>query len=160
MLIVQDDTRPCGNFAAALERIAVINPHTPVALFIGGAVYRTSKDIPHAVHRGQPYVTVRLSDPLPVVATLWPVQKAAEFLAWTNTNPRATGGPGRDRSDDAWAGAWMRRTHQHVVATAPSLVEHHGQTPSLIRPRQVTDNRRAAMFIGDGDPLEIDWMRT
>ena len=151
LLILQDDVVVCRNFPAAVERIADANPDIPVSLFLGGRQFQTVRDARNS--RG-PYVLLRPHDPLPVVATLWPRQLAVDFLTWAQANPMATGR--RDpRSDDAVAGVWKSRTRTSVLCTVPSLVEHPDIEPSLIRAK--AGGRTAARFIGDRDPLDVDW---
>ncbi len=152
LLIVQDDVRVCQGFTAAVQLIAEAQPDFPVCLFLGGKPFHTLKMLRRLQYQNGPYVVMHPSDPLPMVATLWPVRKAQEFLDWTEENP-STGKSGR--SDDARGGKWMGRTRQTILATQPSLVEH-GLAGSLIR-RNTTNEVRAHDFIGNGDPLAISW---
>lgn len=155
LLIVQDDVTLCRNFGSAVKRIAVANPDTVVALFVGKeAVYRTGRDILQAANRGERYIPLRQNDPLPVVATLWPIAKAQHFLDWSIKHPMLNRGR-PNRSDDARGASWKNRTKQHILVTVPNLVQHPDVVPSLIRIR--AGGRVAALYIGGGDPLEIDW---
>lgn len=155
LLIVQDDVTVCRNFAAAVHLIAAANPDLPVALFVGKeAVYRTRIDVLQGSKRGLRYVPLRNNDPLPVVATLWPREKAEEFLDWSTRNPTFNRGRPQ-RSDDSQGAAWKSRTRQQILVTVPNLVQHPDTVSSLIRDN--TGGRVAALFIGDADPLAIDW---
>lgn len=153
--VLQDDTIVCRNFVAALELIAAANLDMPVILFLGGQPMRTAARVRAATQR---YVDLAPNDFLPVVAVLWPVAVAREFIAWTEANPLRL--PRGTRSDDAIAGRWHRFTHQRVRVCVPSLVQHPDDFPSTIttRARGGLDKGRVAVnWIGDGDPLTLDW---
>ena len=95
---------------------------------------------------------------MPVVAVLWPRNKAEHLLEWSKT-AKLPGMP-NPRSDDAVAGSWQRFTKQKVLCCLPSLVEHPDDVDSHVRrqPGHGKDKGRVALFyIGDRDPLEIDW---
>ncbi len=154
LLIVQDDVQVCRDFPAAVTVIAERQPDFPVALFLGGVPFHTIKMLRKLRYGAGPYVVMHPSDPLPVVATLWPLHKAVEFLAWTEEHP-VIGKSGR--SDDQRGSTWMNRTRQTVLATQPSLVEHPGRARSLIFDQKGPDLRRAHRFIGSEDPLAVRW---
>ena len=156
--MLQDDVRLCRNFPPAVERIAQANPETPVCLFVGGLPRATARDLLQAGKQGKHYARVHITDFVPVVAMLWPVQKAAEFLEWALT-AKLPGLP-NPRSDDAVVGGWARQTRETVLATFPSLVEHPDVVESLIgREHRAGQNkgRVALAWIGEGDPLQIPW---
>lgn len=161
LLICQDDTVGCRNVTPACLSIAERWPTTPVCLFLGKLPMRTRKAALEAGVRGERYVDVHHGDFLPVVAILWPVDKAVEFYEWGTRG----GGPIRhrngrtlvERSDDAMGGRWMRQTRQRIVATIPSLIEHPDDAPSTISKRPA--NRTALFWHGpQWDALSIDWM--
>jgi len=155
--VLQDDTVVCRNFVPALDLIAAANPDVPVVLFRGKYPRRTGAAANRLTGR---YVDLVSGDFLPVVAVLWPVHVASSFLQWASENTnRLPGGPAA-RSDDAVGGRWIRFTRQRVRCTLPSLVEHPDDVPSTIRRSsrdRPTLGRVAAHYIGDGDPLELDW---
>lgn len=103
------------------------------------------------------YVTLPWRDFMPVVAVLWPLEAAREFLAWADDNP---GLPGQrePRSDDAMAGRWKMVGRKTVRATVPSLVQHPDTEPSLIGRRRSwgKDRGRVALFLAE-DALSYDW---
>lgn len=153
--VLQDDAIVCQNFVPALELIAAANPGMPVILFLGGQPRRTATRVRAATER---YVDLAPNDFMPVVAVLWPVAVAKEFLGWTEANQLRM--PRGGRSDDAIAGRWLRFTHQRVRVAVPSLVQHPDDFPSTItkRARGGLDKGRVAVnWIGDGDPLALDW---
>lgn len=157
MLIVQDDVTFCRNFRAALDEIVAARPDVPVCLFLGReARFRPAhRMIDRAERKGDTFVPVLTSLPLPMVATVWPTAKAHEFHEWSVAHPSATSG---QLSDDGKGHAWMHRTRQTVLCTIPSLVEHPDLGKPLIRPRYTAyGSRTAYRFIGDADPLDIQW---
>ena len=160
LVVLQDDVVVCRNFAPAIEQIAQANPDTPVVLFLARLPRRISNMALHATKKRQVYLDCQLrsNDFLPVVAILWPVEKAREFLAWTEANPHKLGHKD-PRSDDAVGGRWASLTKQTIRFTLPSLVEHPDMEPSLIGRRASwgKDKGRVSLQFCEGDPLEIDW---
>jgi hypothetical protein len=60
----------------------------------------------------------------------------------------------------------MKFTHQTVLATVPSLVQHPDDTLSVkwnaeskVPSGTGNKRRRAFWYIGDDDPLDLDWSR-
>lgn len=160
-VILQDDVIVCRNFALAVEAIARVHPDIPMCLFVSAAKTKTLKQYMRAMRSQNRYAPIWFQDYLPVVAVLWPRAKAAEFLEWSQ-DAKLPGLP-NPRSDDAVVGSWMKFTRQLVLATVPSLVEHPDDTVSVkwheSRVPSGTQNkfRRAFSYIGDGDPLQLDW---
>ena len=159
VLVVQDDAVPCKNFAPAVEQIAQSNPDTPIVLFLAHLPRRIANLALHAAKRRECYLEIQLrsNDFLPVVAILWPMEKAREFLAWTEANPHKLGHKA-PRSDDSVAGRWASLTKQTIRFTVPSLIEHPDMEPSLIgrKPSWGRDRGRVALFFAE-DGLAYDW---
>ena len=160
--ILQDDVVVCRNFVAAVVRITEVQPDVPVCLFVSGRRSHTLKYYRRAAAAKQAYSKIWFQDFLPVVAVLWPRVKVEEFLDWAK-DAKLPGMP-NPRSDDAVAGSWMKFTKQTVLATVPSLVEHPDDTPSVkwsvdsrVPSGHKNKRNRACWFIGDDDPLELDW---
>lgn len=62
------------------------------------------------------------------IAILWPVDKAREFLKWTETvRPINLS----SRADDGNIAFWVKRTRQAFLVTCPSIVEHDYTQPSV-----------------------------
>lgn len=160
LCVLQDDTVVCPNFALAVERIIASQPGAVVCLFFPGAAKATARAYQQAVASDQRYTRLSIRDFMPVVATIWPVQLAAGFLAWAAT-AQLPGMPRHTvRSDDAVAGMWHRVTRSTVLVTNPSLVEHPDDVESTVglRAQAGKDRGRVAVrWIGDSDPLELDW---
>ena len=149
VLVIQDDAIPCRNLAAVLPLVA---REVPVCLFLPNMAMRTRAFLRRGIGIEGRWVTIHHTDWVPVVAVLWPVRKVEHFLDWYEHRPPARH---RETSDDAMVGRWMRRNSQTVLATFPSLVEHPDDVPSTWRTHR--QPRRALNFIGDLDPLTIDW---
>ena len=159
--ILQDDAIVCRNFSPVIEQIAVVNPTTPVALFMSKHPKRTHNAASLRYGKSR-YVDVHLQDLVHVVAILWPVAKAREFIDWVDGNPNRLRGK-EFQSDDATVTRWMQMTRQRVRSTVPSIVQHPDDLPSVVNPHKVSHgadaNRVAGYWIGDADPLELDWSR-
>lgn len=158
LCVLQDDVRLCHNFMAACGKLVETRPDDVISLFVGGLPNKTRKDYLEALKAGRHFSPVYFRDIHHCVAVIWPQRKAEQFLEWTEKNKIP--GPQPPRSDDAVFGAWARRTRQTVWATVPSLVEHPDDVPSTVhlRARSGADKGRVAIsFIGERDPLEIDW---
>ena len=152
VLVIQDDTLPCRNFAAALPRFAM---DIPVCLFLPNLPMQTRPYARQAIQAGDHWVELRLADFVPAVATLWPAEKITEFLAWYDRRKARRRRTPVQESDDGNCGDWMRATRQSVVACLPSLVEHPDDVISLWRRNR--QPRRALWFIGEDDPLAVEW---
>jgi hypothetical protein len=91
---------------------------------------------------------------------LWPVQRARAFLEWVDANPKRL--RGREfSSDDANLTRWVQLTHERIRVTVPSIVQHPDDVPSVVNSHRVRggsdQGRTAALWIGDQDPLDLDW---
>lgn len=162
--VLQDDTVPCRNFAPALELIAAANPNVPVTLFLSKlAKVKRTYNLALLRQGRSRYATVHTQDLVHVVAILWPVQKAREFMEWIEENPKRIRGDQLTTSDDACVSRWLKLTQQEFRCTIPSIVQHPDDVPSLVNTEKMSNGkdtgRTAAMWIGDGDPLELDWSR-
>lgn len=162
-VVLQDDTIVCANFPLAVERLIGAHPDVPICLFVSAMKTKTLRHYTQAMRSKSRYSSVWFQDFMPVVAVLWPRAKVEEFLAWLDPEPKLPMAKPW-RSDDAVVGSWMKFTKQSVLATVPSLVEHPDDTLSVkwsseSRVPSGTGNkyRRAFSYIGDADPLELDW---
>lgn len=127
VLVLQDDTLPCRDLQAVCERVA--RPE-PLCLFLGGAPQRAARDAREALRRGERLMPLPIHEWVPVVAVLWPVEKAQALLEWAGEN-KLPGDP-MPRSDDAIVGRWARKTQQQIWTTIPSLVQHPDTEASSI----------------------------
>jgi len=161
LLVIQEDTIVCRNFAAAVEQIAIAKPDDPVCLFLSWLPNQIVKDARIALKHGHRYIQARPAKFCPVVAVLWPLTAAERFLEWAST-AKLPGHPGNVRSDDACVGEWIRRARATVWIALPSLVEHPDMVPSVKGRRNEgfgKDRGRVALqWVGvDSDPLQMDW---
>jgi len=157
-VLIQDDCVVPRNLPPAVNKVIQVEPNVPVCLYLGmlppqkGLALRAAKE-------GKKFVELHQSSFLPVVAVLWPVGKASEFLTWAgepNLLRRRNGQVIEERSDDAMGGRWMRTTRQRVVATIPSLVEHPDDAPSTIARRP--GGRTALFWHGvEWDAASVEW---
>lgn len=159
--VIQDDTIVCRNFAPTLELIAAAHPDTIVALFFSKVPKRTYNLASLRWGKSR-YVDVHTSDLIHVVGILWPVARGQAFVQWCDENPKSI--RGREiQSDDANVTRWRQLTKQNVRVTVPSIVEHPDDVPSKVNSHRASAGadrgRVAAYWIGDADPLELDWSR-
>lgn len=160
LLIVQDDTVACRNLTPALELIATEKPTNVVCLYLGKVPMRTRRRALEVGAAGEHYVEVYAGDFLPIVAVMWPREKALDFHQWGSDPGRLLRRSGRgnvvERSDDAMGGRWMKVRRERVLATIPSLIEHPDDAPSTIAKRPA--NRTALFWHGvNWDALSVNW---
>jgi hypothetical protein len=154
--IIQDDALPCRNLAAALERIVAAHPDRIVALFVGGAPPRSSQAVIAAGERGCSYAELPPTDWLPCVGTVYPPAHVAGILAFVGARDWRHGHLG----DDHRLGEYVRARGVMALATIPNLVQHPDEIRSLIGTHALAGlnpARVSCCWIGDYDPLEIDW---
>jgi hypothetical protein len=158
-VVLQDDAIVCKNFPLAVERIIEAKPENVICLFVAGTqvgklILKPKERFCRLPTRSNIYV--------PVVALIWPREKAADVLEWVASKPRNV--KPNPRSDDAMIGLWARQRKETVYATYPSLVQHPDDVPSA-KGKQARgaaqrgdDRGRVALnYIGGGDPLALDW---
>jgi hypothetical protein len=98
------------------------------------------------------YIPLGPASFVPLVAVLWPKEKAEEFLHWSHS-ARTT------RADDGNASRWMIRTKQQIMVTIPSLVQHNDFVPSVKGGRDHkpgAESWRQALFLAQ-DALDYQW---
>lgn len=165
VVVIQDDTIPCLNFAQTVEQIAAARPGTLTSLFVAGLPNWNTRQFLRALSARRtwsPLMAMQTGCVIHVCALLWPADLARACLAWTAENAkRLPGHRGRPRSDDGVVSYWAKMTRQEVWATVPSLVEHPDDVPSTCHRRQANgaDRGRVAIsWIGhDVDPACLDW---
>lgn len=155
LLVLQDDSHVCHNFATALRKIAASNPDVPVVLYLASMPRAVSTRALRAMKKGGVrYITMSRVPFIPVVGILWPRAKAQEFLTWATGGVRLPGHP-NPRSDDAVLAEWMKRTGQEIRVAVPSLVEHANGNPSVKGSPAVAGTDRAVLFAENG--LDYQW---
>ena len=154
VLIVQDDGQPCLNFVPALEQIAEANPSTPVCLFMGSLPASTAILVKRmlAAKKRKPYMPLSPASFVPLVAVLWPREKAHDFLNWSRSHKTT-------RADDGNASKWMRQTKQLIHVSVPSLVQHDDSQLTVKGGREHIpwmESWRRALVLAE-DALSYDW---
>lgn len=149
--VLQDDVRPCQDFAKLLHEAIAERPDDVVSLFVGGLPGRTRQDFLAAQARGDCWSPIFFREIHHVCATSWPITKAKHFIQWVDENKIP--GPNPPKSDDAVVGYWARKNRSlgPVWATVPCLVQHDDEFPSLVQgPNRFSDRgRRAIAFVDD-----------
>ncbi len=156
LCVLQDDALPCLSFTSRLAAAVQERPDELISLFVGGLSGKTRKDFWAAQMNDERWSPVHFRETHHVVALVWPVQLAQNFLDWWAGEPRIPG-PKVQRSDDAVVTHWIksmyasRFTRRTVWATVPCLVEHPDDLPSIVQGnRRLGDKgRRAIAFIDD-----------
>lgn len=162
ILVIQEDAKICRNLAGTLLAIAKAKPDDPVSLFLSWLPVPEKRDALQAMIDGRRYIRSIAHAFCPVVAILWPVGAAADFLAWTSSGVKLPNHHGLVASDDAVLARWRQRCERTIWITVPSLVEHP-DTNLSVKGRQNAlwgkDRGRIALqWIGaEEDPLELDW---
>ena len=152
----------CKNFPLAVKRITESQSDVPVCLFLSRLPVPEAKAAIQALGRGIRYIPARprMNSFIPVVAVLWPLAKAEHFREWSKVAV-LPGYPKREpASDDAALARWSIKNKERVLMTVPSLVEHPDNVPSVIgrRAKWGRDRGRVALaYIGEDDPLLLDW---
>ena len=145
--IIQDDALPCAHFPVALKQVAERHPDVPVCLYLGGAPASTAAQARRAMLKGRRYTPLLNSGFVPLVAVLWPRDRAQAFLDWSRSAKTT-------RADDGNAAKWMKRAKQPFMVTVPSLVEHDASTPSVKGSRNAGSWCRAVFVAEDGAAYE------
>jgi hypothetical protein len=155
-LIVQDDVLTCLHFEEAIARAVEAQPDRVISFCTAGNPYQHADQVWHAADQGLPWAELSNETHCSVIATLWPARLVNPLLDWS----LAQNWPNAFRADDEIAGLFMRHIHEYPLATVPSLVEHPDTVPSMVGRRAAGGEDRgrvAACWIGECDPLTIDW---
>lgn len=155
IVVVQDDAIPAAGFADALPTILAANAGALVCLFTAGAPVRLAHRVREAHGRGVRYARHGWLDWTPTVATAWPAGQARRMVEWADRK----GIPGDAQGDDNLVGKFVTSTRAECVLTAPCVVQHPDDAPSLIgRKSRGGRNpfRVAAVWTGSAD---YDWTR-
>lgn len=151
LVVLQDDAVACPDLVERVPALVAERPDEVISLFVGGLPSGTRRMFLKALRDGERWSPIYFRDIHHVVALVWPVALANEFLSFIDTE-RLPGGQ-VPRSDDAAVGYWARIRKHTFWATVPCLVEHPDDVPSTIRRRERPNDagRRAIAFIGDLD---------
>lgn len=149
LIVIQDDAIPCKGIESKVKAAIDEKPDEVISLFVGGLSGSTKKNFLMALKRGDHWTQIYFREIHHVVALVWPVRLAADFLEFVST-AKIPGAP-YARSDDAVVGYWARKTKNYFWATVPCLVEHPDDVPSTVHSlgRQGDKGRRAIAWIDD-----------
>lgn len=148
VLCLADDHVPCKvNFAEALAKINELIPARPVGLLLGsGRTADTGWDTGGHWVQASGWATGG--------GIVWPREMLADFLTWNDRNIPPTW-----FQDDTRFEAFWEHIGTAVWFSLPSLVEHEGWHSSVMGHTAAPGGRprTAAAYIGEMDPLQIDW---
>ena len=141
-VVLQDDIQPCRHFREACTRLAEVRPRHCLALCVN------RKKALDAREHGLSWI---VTEGPWGQGIMLPVAWIRDFLTWTATwTPTCP-------HDDTRLTLFLWSMGELAWGPMPSLVEHL-DNGSLIG-NKLPFSRRATWFMGDADPLEIDWTR-
>lgn len=143
-LVMQDDVLACRNYLRAVHMLIGRRPDDIIQLFS----MRTTL-IDTVRERGNNWWTC--TGNVYTQAMVWPVDVVRDFLRWerAHIDPRFP-------NDDQRISMYNLFHNRKIWCTTPCLVEHVGFDRSEIG-HPATQNRVARWFLGDDDPLALDW---
>jgi hypothetical protein len=153
-VVLQDDARPCRDFAAVAGRLAEAQPDALVVLCVTPQGRISAHDVLKAATSNRTWARLIRWQFVPVVGLLWPADAALAAAAWAaaQTWPRDC------TADDEIVGRAARALDLDVLATVPSVVQHDDDVPSLTGLRwggRPSTERQAAYFADDVS--DRDW---
>lgn len=134
LCITQDDALPCGNFEERLEEAVANRPADMISLFVGDLGRVLRKNYYEAMNRQEKWCQLPVNARVHhVVALVWPVRAADDFLAWYPANELKIPARRPHRSDDMVISYWLKtsRPRRYLWATVPCLVEHPDDVPDV-----------------------------
>jgi hypothetical protein len=147
-LALQDDAIVCRNFIRAVLLTTRLAKGVPVSYFTMHGRHVAAADALGMPWWSSPPRFSGLAAHLPRIYL-------NAFLNWID---QVEPDPAWRTHDDLRLTAFMRLIGHRVWSTIPSLVEHRLPSGSLVGHNNRT--RVAARYIGDADPMLIDWKRT
>jgi len=146
-LLIQEDVSVCKRFLEAVDLIVSLLPDMPISFF------RCGKEIPGALAKGSHWVQ-QPHHFLGAQALLQPSEHALKMSYWRSS-------AAADIHDDVLFREYNLKVRGlHVQCTAPCLVEHLIGRSAMKHTNQTGGKTvTAGVFIGAGDPMEIDWTK-
>lgn len=144
---------PCENFDTRLRLAIEEKPDQLISLFVGNLRGAGQKEYRKAQLQGEKWCGLHRSVRIVhVVGLVWPVEAAAAFLHWYETEGDKMPVKRPHRSDDQAVGYWLKNSspYRTLWATVPCLVEHPDDVPQVARTKQraADPGRRAISFAG------------
>jgi hypothetical protein len=136
-----------------LPLIAQRETSRPVCLWMSAAPAAAAARA-RAAYGKQRYIPLGPAPFVPLVAVLWPRDRASQFAQWAETAARLT------RADDGNVARWMKASKTEFMVTVPSIVEHDDFTESVKgghhKPSHGRDRTRRAALLAE-DARSYDW---
>jgi hypothetical protein len=147
-VIVQDDAVCVPGFADAARVACEARPDALIAFFHPVHPPIARQAMFKALKARQPFwEIIPRGRFVPTVALAWPRARAAEFVEWADDVKRVRPD---SAGDDNIVGEWANKHNVLSLVTAPSIVEHPDDRPSLLRSR-VSGRRTAIAVAGHAD---------
>jgi hypothetical protein len=142
-LVLQDDMLPCTNFIPALHQIIQLKPSEIIHLFA------CNRAIDQALKEGKHWHTMPGGS---WGGSIILPREHFEWYKWVDQHCLNF----HKHSDDTRLDHYAMCHQKLIWNVAPSLIEHIGYDKSLIGNSR-GDWRKSIKYIGDRDPLTIDW---
>lgn len=145
LLVVQDDARPCDNFAARTVELLEEAPGRIVCLFAPGFAFLTRR-LQQAAQKGATLMELPQVAFVPCVAIVYPAATVAGLLEFVDGRswPKANR---VGMADDGVIADYCRARRVRPLVAVPSLVDHRDDVPSIAKPSHHRGgHRRAALF--------------
>lgn len=143
--MLQDDILPAKNLIETVKWLIELIPDSPISLF--SATDLTTRCKLEGKHWATTDVWYGMQ------GYILPMDMAQDFVAWCDKYLKDD-----IRADDIRMATYLYQHRIKTYITAPSLVEHLAwETSTMSEGKLTKHNRVANWFIGDGDPLDIDW---
>jgi hypothetical protein len=150
-LVIQDDAVPCSRFLVHAQRALAARPDRITAFYVGTNAIFTYRRMLVAAQDCSAWVEGDPTSWVPCIALAMPAEWALSLGDFHDgTAPIA---------DDDVVGRWCRTRGLPWYATIPSLVDHDDEAASLMRSEWANGRRVAACWVGQADPMLIDWQR-
>lgn len=147
VLILQDDIKPCKNLVRTAEKLIKILPEFPISLFSANEIVQQCKK------EGKHWATTDVWFGMP--AYILPMDLARYFVSWSEQYLKDD-----IRADDIRMATFLFQHRLKTFITAPSLVEHDcWETSTMSKGKFGKQHRVTQWFIGEDDPLKIDWSK-
>lgn len=153
-VIIQDDCVPVPGFLEAATSARTAVPGGIICFCVQGMLQRSRTSYMNALARGPSLVQLFALSWVPALAIGWTPELAACATLWSDTQRRSP----RWDADDAVLASWANYCRVDVWATAPSLVDHPDDVPSVmkkqpkkmrVRPGGRPNRRPIALYSGN-----------
>lgn len=143
-VVLQDDVEVCQNFKPGAQAALSHIPENHPACF-----FANRRAVLKAKAQGLSWALI--ADGSWGQASCLPTRLINDFLGWSKRSVRE-----EFKHDDTRLAMYGLAKGLPFYCTAPSLVEHVGHNSSLIG-HKTPRPRVATWYIGDGNPLKVDW---